>query len=230
MAVAAPALVFDRGRLFPHFSPLSVMQILSCWLRMLVVPLLFAALLPSHADAAPPRQALSPVRLYADFALARHAKDFPPDRDALRRCQRAKDAPCLRLYRKVLSARQQILARVSEPGLRENLALIRQFCRQAEEPASSLACSGAVMAWAFYRDPALDALLLAEVQALDDALRSHVFNEDDTWLGLRPAPQRWAAYLQHAPLAWATPEAKRIALANLHTPPPPPSWLSLPWR
>ena len=180
--------------------------------------------------AEPPSEPPALERIYADFALARHAKDFPPDRDALRRCQRAKDKTCLRLYRKVVSARQQILARVSAAGLRENLALIRQSCQQPEPPAKSFACSGAVMAWAYYREPALDAQLLVEVQALDDALRSHVFNEDDTWLGLRPAPQRWADYLQRAPIAWPTPEAKRIAIANLHTPPPPPTWLQLPWR
>lgn len=206
------------------------MYISPCWPRIPALSLILAALLPGHAGAAPPSEPVSLERLYADFAFARHAKDFPPDRDTLRRCQRAKDQTCLRLYRKVVSARQQILARVSATGLRENLALIRQACLQADPPAKSLACSGAVMAWAYYRAPALDAQLLSEVQALDDALRAHLFNEDATWLGLRPAPQRWADYLQHAPIAWPTPEAKRIALANLHTPPPPPSWLQLPWR
>lgn len=172
------------------------------------------------------KEASQVENIFAQFSLADTGLNFPPTKEVLAGCKKAKEKGCLNTFKRAMNAKKLIAANVSEKKLIETLLVINRACHPANKPSNSLACNGALISLFFYKNSAFDSIILAALKNMSVQDRSFIFNSYFHWYGNRPDPKPWIDYIQSAPIEWTTSESKRITLEYFTTPVPPPYWLA----
>ena len=154
------------------------------------------------------------LKLYSGIS----AKDFPRSNEVLSICKEKRVQKCLDLYKRVLTARRQILIESKEDVLNKIFNTIQENCKNdLENLIAYKICHGAVMPLVFYNTSALDMAVLNKAKQLTPSELGFLLSTTHlSWIYNRINKEKWAELAQNEKIEWMTDESQEEFLEALN--------------
>lgn len=145
---------------------------------------------------------------FSGIYLSRYSKDYPFTKDVLGHCIKNKYEPCLKIYHRVVDAKNTIISSVSDESLEITLNIIESECMIKDDIEASINCHGGIMSLYFYNSPENDKYMLSRLKKYSEQLKILVFNNDYLWHYNRPDRDLWVKYIETADINWRNENRK----------------------